>query len=148
MLNQRRELSQYASQPRPASQPQQPAYPVSAPTVPQTIVQEPDYYAPSPNPYVIPYPTDYYPYYSSYSYWPYYSSYYAPYSYWGPSLSFRFGYGGRGFNHFGGRGFTHAGGYGGELFRGGPFWGGGHFFGEGGDIGGRKSGSLGGGQHT
>jgi hypothetical protein len=158
MLNQRREMSQYASQPAPAPQPQQPVnQPTYAPTVPQ-VAQEPEAYAPASSAYVIPYPTSYYPaYYSSYSYWPYYSSYYPYYGYCGPSLSFRFGYGGRGYSHYGGYGRyggyghfggfgTHVGGFSGHFSGGGHSGGGGHFGGSG-HFGGGMHASGGGGHH-
>lgn len=84
----------------------------SAPAAPAPVYTDPNAaYATAPltppasSVYVIPYSTEAYPYYGSYGYYPYYYG-----GWYGPSVSFGFGFGGRG-RYYGGHGF-HGGGHG------------------------------------
>jgi len=157
MLDQRKRMAESMAQ-APAPVPyQQPA--MTAPAVP-TYAEPAPVYTPSSSVYVMPYPTtyQYYDYYRPY--YPYYysswcSPYYGGYSYggyYGPSLSFNFGFGGRGYHNYGGfghsgiyarsggfGGFSHGGSFGhsGGFSRSGSF---GHSggFGQGGHSGGHR----------
>jgi hypothetical protein len=109
------------------AQPQTPPGVPNAATVPDAIVAPPapaynDSTAPYAEPppatapssvYVIPYPQASAAYYGYYGYYAPYSYSYGPYyrSYWGPSISFGFGFGGRGYYRHGfyGHGFSHGG---------------------------------------
>ncbi|HVV73939.1 MAG TPA: hypothetical protein VHI52_20970 [Verrucomicrobiae bacterium] len=116
MLDQRKKVTEVAAQvaPTPAPSSAAPAIP-NAPTVPDSaqVPAPPDYSqvapqaVPAPSTvYVVPSPAVSYPYY--YPYYGYYGPYgYYPYyyrGYYGPSVSFGFRFGGRGYGH---RGWHH-----------------------------------------